>query len=366
MAKSVIALYDDLSDAQAALQDLVDSGFSNRDISLLRRHEGDERGVADERGNKAGEGAGIGAGIGAVLGGAGGLLVGLGLLTIPGIGPVLAAGPLAAALAGAGIGAVGGAVLGALVGLGVPEEQAHYYAEGVRRGGTLVALKADSAMVESASSVLRRHHPVNIDQRAETWRAEGWTEFSPEAEPYPAYNRSLDRDSMLSEDITSEDITYEEETIGETGAVREMRSRDEDVGYEGRSVDSSGVAGAEYGKADVSRGDYSSGAAGADYRQADVSGAGMGEADLDSTYRRHFDSTYASTGYDFDRYRPAYRYGHDLAEVERNRSLGWDAVEPEARRRWEDRNPGTWGAYMEAVRAGFMAARERSMTRERM
>ncbi|MHB1293946.1 MAG: hypothetical protein ACYC4R_03015 [Anaerolineae bacterium] len=345
MTKTVIALYDKLGDAQSALQDLTDSGFSNRDISLMRRHEGEERARDMDRGNKAAEGAGIGAGIGAVLGGAGGLLVGLGLLTIPGIGPVLAAGPLAAALAGAGVGAAGGALVGALVGLGVPEEQAQYYAEGVRRGGTLVAVKADSAMTEMATSVLRRHNPVNIDQRAESWRAEGWTAFDEKAAPYSDYGKSYAGETRST--MPHENITYEEEVIGETGAVRETRSRDRDMNM-------------DYEESITSPGRADSGAiGGADYGRADISGA-----DLDSVYRRHFDSTYASMGYDFDRYRPAYRYGHDLAEVERNRDLGWDQVEPEARRRWEDRNPGTWESYKEAVRAGFLATRERTTASE--
>ena len=78
-----------------------------------------------------------------------GLLVGIGALAVPGIGPVLAFGPLAAAIgataAGAGLGAAAGGIIGALVGLGIPEEDANFYAEGVKRGGVLVTVRADDA-----------------------------------------------------------------------------------------------------------------------------------------------------------------------------------------------------------------------------
>src|SRR5690606_38716981 len=120
--------------------------------------------MGSEMGSGAAEGAGVGAGIGAVLGGLGGLLVGLGALTIPGIGPVIAAGPLAAALtglAGAGAGAVAGGVtgglIGALTGLGVPEENAQYYAEGIRRGGVLVTARVADNRTSEAVDILNRY-----------------------------------------------------------------------------------------------------------------------------------------------------------------------------------------------------------------
>jgi hypothetical protein len=103
----------------------------------------------------------------------GGLLVGLGALAIPGIGPVVAAGPLAAALsalAGAGAGAVAGGVtgglLGALMDLGVPRETAEYYAEGVRRGGNLVTINTADHMTNRAVEILNRHHPIDINEQA--------------------------------------------------------------------------------------------------------------------------------------------------------------------------------------------------------
>jgi hypothetical protein len=127
------------------------------------------------------EGAGFGATGGTVVGGLTGLLVGLGALVIPGIGPVVAAGSLAAALSsaaiGAGIGAAAGGLLGALVGAGIPEEDAHLYSEGIRRGGALVMAQVDDRLVDTALDIMERHNVVDIDERGNTYREAGWSRF---------------------------------------------------------------------------------------------------------------------------------------------------------------------------------------------
>lgn len=178
MAKVVVGLYNDMDVAQAALRDLVDAGFRRDDISLLtrgaREEEGREGAVRREEDDRAGEGAGMGAGAGAVVGGLGGLLVGLGTLLLPGLGLVIAAGPIVATIIGAGIGAGVGALVGALIGMGIPEEEAQYYAEGVRRGGVLVSVEAAEEEVDRASGILARHNPVDVRERAAEWRSAGW------------------------------------------------------------------------------------------------------------------------------------------------------------------------------------------------
>lgn len=198
MAKTVVGLYDHLVQAQAATRDLVDAGIARDNISLVANASADDyRPYFDEEGryrepdpvaaeatSEAGEGAATGAGIGATLGGIGGLLMGLGLLAIPGVGPALAAGPIASALVGAGIGAAAGGLLGALVGSGVPEEEAGYYAEGVRRGGSLVTVTVDEARVGEVEAIMNRHQPVDIDERVTRWRSEGFESYDPNAEPY--------------------------------------------------------------------------------------------------------------------------------------------------------------------------------------
>jgi len=102
---------------------------------------------------------------------------------------VLAAGPLAAAvttLVGAGVGAAAGGLLGALVDLGVPEEEAGYYAEGVRRGGALVTAHVDDNRLDKARNILQQYNPVNINNRAAEWKKAGWTGYNKDAKPYTA------------------------------------------------------------------------------------------------------------------------------------------------------------------------------------
>src|SRR4051812_27065137 len=142
--KTVIGLFDLSADAYAAQNDLLGSGLDRDRISVVTSESNkDYNRTTGEKSDKteAAEGAGIGATAGALAGGAAGLLASLGLLAIPGIGPLLAAGPIVATLTGAGIGAATGGVVGGLVGMGIPGEDAGGYEEGVRRGGALGGAK---------------------------------------------------------------------------------------------------------------------------------------------------------------------------------------------------------------------------------
>jgi len=170
--KTIVAMYDDINNARQSLQELVALGIDRNRISLIA---GDHENRYATKLDQADTGDAIGGGVatGAVVGGLGGLLLGLGALAIPGIGPVIAAGPLVSALVGAGVGAAVGGLVGALVEAGVPEEQAGYYAEGVRRGSTLVTVETPDALVDETVALLERNHPIDIDERASTWRQEG-------------------------------------------------------------------------------------------------------------------------------------------------------------------------------------------------
>lgn len=182
MSKTVIGLMDNIGEAQNAVKDLVASGVEREDIGFManEKHSVPDSAHLNEsegslEGKDAASGALAGAGAGAAVGGIAGLALSLASLAIPGIGPILAAGPIAAALTGAGIGAVAGGLIGGLTSLGVPEEEAHYYAEGVRRGGILVTVAADSdAEADRAAEVMKRHGAVDIDERATEWKKQGW------------------------------------------------------------------------------------------------------------------------------------------------------------------------------------------------
>jgi hypothetical protein len=137
-------LYDDRASFEAALDELKRSGFRSSDVSVvLPERDRTTRDFAHEIHTKAPEGATTGASAGALTGGVLGWLIGIGALVIPGVGPLVAAGPIVAALAGAGaVGAVGGLV-GGLVGAGLPEVEAKRYAGRIREGAYLLSVHCD-------------------------------------------------------------------------------------------------------------------------------------------------------------------------------------------------------------------------------
>ncbi len=178
--RTVAHLFDTYDTAVQVTRDLEAAGFSHDDVSVVANQGGTTAEIADptNTGAAAGTGAGTGASVGTVLGGGAGLLAGIGALAIPGVGPVVAAGWLVAALTGAGVGAGAGGLLGSLTGAGVEEGQAHVYSEGVRRGGTLVTVRADDARAAQAETIMQGFHPVDIAQRGADYRSTGaWTGF---------------------------------------------------------------------------------------------------------------------------------------------------------------------------------------------
>lgn len=296
MTRTVVALYDDLPTANDAIHELVNNGVSRSDISLIANDQSGEysrylhnSGDATEMPESgAATGAGVGAGIGAVIGGLGGLLVGLGALAVPGIGPLLAAGPLAAALgglAGAGAGAVAGGVTGGLIGaladMGIPNENAGYFAEGIRRGGILVVARTNEEMANTARDILNRHNPVDMNERVSLWRESGWGGYTP-TEVEPTIPATVQRDPAEISSSTS-----------------------------------------------YSYSDYPA---------------------HEGNFRTHFDSSMYAGSYTFDQYQPAYRYGYDLATNDQYHDRNWDDIEYEARTYWDERDPGTWERIKDAVR----------------
>jgi hypothetical protein len=195
--KTVVGLFENYMDADRAVSELNARGFNRNEISVAARDSavrdrivgttGQERAVA--------ESAGAGAVGGATIGGLGGLLVGLGALAIPGIGPVVAAGTLATVLgttaAGAGIGAAAGGIIGALVGMGIPETDATFYAEGVKRGGVLVTVQTSDDRASEALNIMRSANAVDVDTQRNTWTQSGWSgRFDDSAMPDETYTWS--------------------------------------------------------------------------------------------------------------------------------------------------------------------------------
>jgi len=174
MIKTVVGSFDSTVDADRATRDLRSLGFPDADINLVVSNV--SQGDAETELPVVGDGTGPvakGAVAGGVLGGAAGLAASLAGLAIPGIGPILTAGPIVATLAGAGAGAVAGGAIGRLTDLGVEKKEAALYAEAARRGGTLVTLRTDEARADEASAVLHKAGAIDIARRAEDWGATG-------------------------------------------------------------------------------------------------------------------------------------------------------------------------------------------------
>jgi len=147
---------------------LKSAGFFNNDISALFPDRGTTRDFAHKKSTKAPEGATTGAGTGAVLGGVLGWLAGIGALAIPGIGPLVAAGPLAAALSGAAVGGTVGGITGALVGLGMPEYEAKRYEGKVKDGNILISVHAEgSDEIDRAKKIFERSGAEDISTAGE-------------------------------------------------------------------------------------------------------------------------------------------------------------------------------------------------------
>jgi hypothetical protein len=484
MERTVVALYDNLDTAQTAVQELLNNGFSRDDVSVVRTNQhGDytSGNINDPNAMASSDasGAAAGAGIGAVLGGLAGLLVGLGALAIPGIGPIIAAGPIATTLAGAGLGAATGGLVGALADAGIPEGDAGAYAEGVRRGGTLVTVRVDEDRVSLATEVLGRYTPVDINERTTEWRSAGWSGFDANAGPYSTTTGAPHTHQYSGEgsDTGSEDYrthqgmtgensggTYEGtgsagytgsgtiyqgggsytsstgEPSGDTpmdaprqsnfddrgsvmssghgdmsaskgssgqggGTYERMQNTDSDVhprssegDYQARrdflggdeSLDEGGRSSASR-MIDTGHGTY--GAQGqnfeADERHTmegqlgghqgalaggghltegqtytpDTSGTNMGTTgvtfrggsrfeDHDPDFRSDWGTNYRATGFDYERYQPAYQYGWQLGSRYPDRD--WNDFESEARADWERNQPNdAWQDFKAAVRTGW-------------
>lgn len=323
MAKTIVGSFDSFEEAQDVLDDLQQRGFSRDDISVIANNasgqyssqyggEGQLPRDAPATLSDTGAGSATGAAAGGVLGGAAGLVVGLMGLAIPGIGPIVAAGPIAAALAGAGVGAVAGGLIGGLTGVGVSEDDASYYAESVRRGGALVTVRAEDSRADEAAGVMRKRGAVDIERRAEQWKQQGWTRHDPSATPYSVDQLERERAAYGSLGVTS----------GENLGVRSQM---------GAATTASGMP--------------------------ITSTAPTWSKDYDEDFRAHHRDTLSAAGGTYEEYEPAYRYGGELGTNARYRGRDWSDIESDARRDWETRNPnGGWERFKAAVRRGWERA----------
>ena len=154
---AVFGIYQNVKQAERTVDDLLDAGFSNDDISVLLPDKKGTKDFAPDKSTKAPEGTTAGVTTGGVIGGTLGLLAGIGVLAIPGVGPLIAAGPIMAALAGLGVGGAVGGIIGALVGMGIPEYEAKRYEGHIKAGGVLLSVHCDTSEKIARAKDLLKH-----------------------------------------------------------------------------------------------------------------------------------------------------------------------------------------------------------------
>ena len=398
--KTIVGLYDNMKDAEQAITALVQAGFDRADISLMaaeqatdephgatvygRATNGDTVAMTTDTtaadvattGEQMASDVTTGAVTGGVVGGLTGVLLGLGVLAIPGFGPVLAAGPLVAGLAGAGIGAAVGGLVGALVSWGVPAEEAELYAEGVRRGNILVGVKTEDELAQQAVNVMNNYGPVDVQRRSEYWRASGWNGYDPNAAAwakndievdsrryssyldYSAYSPAFREHYQTAYGASGRDYTQYDPAyrFGYTLAGdKRYDSYDtwDEMEADARSAWESGENAAQ-GAWD----DFKDAVRRGWEEVKDTLDMEADYADFETGYRQHYQTTFGSSGRDYDWYSPAYRYGYTLAGDERwDEYETWEELEAEARRDWESRANdglgGTWDDFKDAIRRGW-------------
>jgi uncharacterized protein (TIGR02271 family) len=368
MAKTLVGLYDTFTESQQVVQELVENGFSRSDIKLATHSAEDvEDSYVDytyaETGSSTGRGREL-----------------ISLLTRS----------------------------------GVPQNEADSYAEGVRRGGTLILVKSSDEQSDRGLEIMNRVHSVDIDTRMSQWRQEGWNRFDPEAEPYAATEVSRERERYgrrMADEGETIPVVEEELTVGkrevERGHVRvhtyieevpveeEVRLRQESVTVERHPVDRPATEADLETFAEetmeftetaeepvVSRRarvveevtvhqdvEEHTETVGDTVRRThvDVDQEGTRSATrvpgietYEADFRQHHTLTFASSGGAYADYEPAYRYGYTLGTDERYRDRDWSALESDAQRDWEARQAGTWDRYKDAIRYGWEKVRTRS------
>jgi len=301
-----------------------------------------------------------------------------------------------------------------LTGAGIPENEAGYYAEGVRRKGTLVSVHTTDALAKKATDIMSRHHVINVDQQGEQWKASGWTGYDEKAAPYTGEPLAVTakRDTTAKTTVNTDGKTVlpvveEELQIGkrtvEGGGVRvytrvtsrpveeqitlhqervtvdrrpvdravtaadteafkdqsiEMTERSEEavVSKSARVIEEVVIGKEATDRTDTVRDTVRR----TDVQVKQLPGANKtvsgtttvktaGYDTYTTDFRSNYDTSYAKSGYSYDQFAPAYRYGYDLAQDERYSTGDWNTVSPQVQAAWEQRNPGTWDQFKNAI-----------------
>lgn len=348
MAKTIVALYDSYIEAQEVERELTAAGFPDSDSSIITYD-------------------------------------------------AAAAGTPAAVDRGTDL-------VGRLTDMGVPRNEAEDYAEGVRRGGTLVTLRVDDNKVDDAADIMERRVPVDVEARGAQWREGGWTGYDQTAAPYSTEEAERERERYAARDTDTTEVTR-----GEQGTAEVV---EEELRVGKRQVERGGVRVHTHvtetpveeqvtlreERVNVERHQVDRPASEADLREETVEVTETAEEpvvskearvveevviskevgertetvhdtvrrkdieieELEPDFQRDYQTRFADRDSTYEQIRPAYRYGYNLATHDYYRGRDWCDIEPEARRDWEARNPGTWDDYRDAVRRGWERTRDRT------
>jgi uncharacterized protein (TIGR02271 family) len=383
---TVVGVFDTHEHARDAIAALKERGFSVEDISVLAPDKRTTQEVAHETGTQAGAGAATGALTGGVLGGIGGLLVGIGALAIPGVGPFIAAGALATTLGGAAIGAGVGAIAGALVGMGVPEEDATYYEGEAKAGKTLVTVRADGRYTE-AQRILREYGAYDVESRhvgratdtvappaagsERRTKADADTLQLREEEVHARKTSTETGQVRLGKEVVTEEraidvpVTREEVVIERQPVDR--RPSDSPIGDSGRttvdvpvreervSVEKKPVVYEEVGvgKREIQETRNVDATVRREELRVEQEGDALvvGWDEAMPRYRSQWQQRFGGGGNRWEDDEPAYRYGWEMRNKPAYRGRSWNEVEPEVQRDWSTRHPQTpWDRAREGIR----------------
>jgi uncharacterized protein (TIGR02271 family) len=367
MTTTVIGLFDEFSEAQSVVQTFAEHGFPREAISLVVNRERTSVGEAAATGARG--------------------------VSVE-VGPASRGQPAA------------------LIELGVPEDDAQQYAEGLRRGGSLVTVAAPDDQADQALEFMARYTAVDLEARVAQWRRRGWTGYDPQAQPYTpaevAQERDLERALVREAGETVIPVVEETLQVGtrrarrggvrlytrvtETPVAQEVRLREEHVHVERHPVERPAT---EADLAAIPEGTIEVTATAEEpvvsrharvveevvvstdveertetvrdtvrRMEVDVEPVGAtreagGFDRYDTDFRRHYTTTLASRGEPYDRWQPAYRYGYDLASDPRAAGRDWAALEPDARHAWEAHHQGTWETCKDTIRYAWETVRGR-------
>jgi len=397
---TVVGVFEHRNQAETAISELHRAGFNDHQIGIATRG-GTEPGDAatGETSGATAEGAGHGLVTGAVTGGVVGALA---ALLIPGIGPILAGGILAATLGGAALGAATGTLLGALVKLGVPEEHAQYYEGEFQSGRTIVTVKADGKQAE-ADSILRRYGAYDVNSR----RTPGTQGARPMPQGRTAKHERMTsahqgtageqtvqlreeelrvnkqavqagqveiRKEVVSEErtievpITREEVIIErypvehraaEGRIGEETEAIRVPLREEQVTLEKVPVVTEEIS---VGKRRVQETQHVSDTVRREEARIENQGTARGQGTGDwgsvrSQYQSAWQQKSGAQGGRWEDVEPSYRYGHEMASNPRYQGHQWSEVESALRNDWGTQHPETpWERVKDGVRHAWETA----------